>query len=109
MSKTPSPQVMTANRLSDGAVVYLTLSHTWSDRIADAHPSAEAAEIAGFEATAAEAVRTRQVVGPYLFAVAVAADGGPAPLGQRERIRAAGPTAGTDLAASDLPSTHRAA
>lgn len=93
-------KVMTANRLSDGAAVYLTLAHRWSDRFEDAHASAEPSELAGFEATALEAVKARIVVGAYLFAVSVNADGSLAPLGQRERIRAAGPTVGTDLTPS---------
>lgn len=100
MATTNAPKVMTANRLSDGAVVYLTLAHTWSDRFADAHASAEPTELAGFEATALEAVRGRVVVGTYLFPVAVQRDGSLVPLGQRERIRSAGPTVGTDLPAS---------
>ena len=100
MATTRPPKVMTANRLSDGAVVYLTLSHTWSDRFADAHASAEPAELAGFEATALEAVRARVVVGTYLFPVAINGDDSLVPLGQRERIRSAGPTVGTDLPAS---------
>ena len=100
MAETRVPKVMTANRLSDGAVVYLTLSHTWSDRFEDAHASAVPAELAGFEATALEAVHARVVVGTYLFAVSVDADGSLIPLGQRERIRSAGPTVGTDLPAS---------
>ncbi|MDF1794045.1 MAG: DUF2849 domain-containing protein [Thalassobaculaceae bacterium] len=99
-----APKAMTANRLSDGAVVYLTLAHTWSDRFEDAHASAEPAELAGFEATALEAVRARVVVGTYLFAVAIEVDGRLTPLSQRERIRAAGPTVGTDL----VPSTQAA-
>lgn len=100
MADTSVPKVMTANRLSDGAVVYLTLSHTWTDRFADAHASAVPAELAGFEATALEAVRGRVVVGTYLFPVAVEPDDSLVPLGQRERIRSAGPTVGTDLPAS---------
>lgn len=109
MTRRSAPHVMTANRLSDGAVVYLTLSHTWSERIGDAHPSVEPLEVAGFEATAAAAVRDRIVVGPYLFAVAIESDGRPRPLGQRERIRAAGPTAGTDLTPpSPIPSDRAA-
>lgn len=100
MATTHVPKVMTANRLSDGAVVYLTLAHTWSDRFADAHASAEPTELAGFEATALEAVRGRVVVGTYLFPVAVQSDGSLVPLGQRERIRSAGPTVGTDIPAS---------
>lgn len=99
-NETTAPKVMTANRLSDGAVVYLTLAHRWSERFEDAHASAEPAELAGFEATASDAVKTRTVVGAYLFAVSVDSDGGLAPLGQRERIRAAGPTVGTDLTPS---------
>lgn len=93
-------KVMTANRLSDGAVVYLTIAHGWSDRFEDAHASAEPAELAGFEVTALEAVRARSVVGAYLFPVSVQIDGTLVPLSQRERIRAAGPTVDTGLTPS---------
>lgn len=82
-----APQMVTANRLLDGAVVYLTQGNEWSERFADGavwsdKESADAA-LEGSEA----AVKARLVVGPYLFDVAVTEEG-PKPTSARERIRA---------------------
>jgi|APTNR8051073442_1049403.scaffolds.fasta_scaffold00410_7 hypothetical protein len=81
-------QVLTANRLSDGAVVFLDAEGRWSERIAAARVAekadAQALTNAG-EATAAE------VVAPYLIDVTLEAEG-PRPLRYRERIRAFGPS-----------------
>lgn len=109
MAQHPKLNVMTANRLSDGAVVYLTRDDRWTEVFADAYAAAGASEIARSEAAAATAVRDRAVVGPYLVAVSVAPDGSLRPLGQRERIRAIGPTVGTDLTSSPIASPDRAA
>lgn len=89
-------QVMTANRLLDGAVVYLGSGGAWTEAL-DAAEIADTDEAASvLEATAKAAVAERRVVGPYLFAVQIV-DGRPRPIGQRETIRAAGPTVGTDM------------
>jgi hypothetical protein len=92
----PKLQVLTANRLSDGTVVYLDAHEHWVEDLA-------AAEVARTETDAGRlvrlgdaAVRDRLVVGPYLFAVDPKADR-IRPVSQREHIRALGPTAGTDL------------
>jgi hypothetical protein len=82
-----APQMVTANRLMDGAVVYLTQGNEWSEQFADGavwndKESADAA----LEASEA-AVEARLVVGPYLFDVAVTEEG-PKPTSARERIRA---------------------
>jgi len=89
------PQVLTANRLSDGEVVYLAADGAWVDRIAGAQVYTAPAE--GEEALkiGVEAERTQIVVHAYLFDV-TAAD--PAkPVKMREIIRAAGPTVRRDL------------
>ena len=83
-----SAQMVTANRLLDGASVYLTAGNDWSERFADGalwndKDSAEGA----LKATDA-AVEARLVVGPYLIDVATAEEG-PQPTSARERIRAA--------------------
>jgi Protein of unknown function (DUF2849) len=80
-------QMITANRLLDGMVVYLTERNEWSEQFADGavwndKESADAALKAS-----EEAVKARLVVGPYLFEVAVT-DQGPLPISARERIRA---------------------
>lgn len=90
------PQVLTANTLTDGEVVYLTANGTWSLDI-DASivytdkPSAEAGE-----EIAAVSVDKEEVVDPYLFVVET--DGGSiSPASTREIIRAKGPTIRLDL------------
>ena len=89
-------KVMTANRLQDGAVVYLANGGTWSERFTDARIAATEAEERALESRATADERALLVVETYLFDVAPKPDG-PAPLSQRERIRATGPTVGTDF------------
>ncbi len=87
-------RIVTANRLSDGLVVYLN-GAGWSESIEDAR-------IAGDDASAhllAEAEAPEQairVVGPYLIEVDREA-GVPRPVSTREVIRALGPTVRPDL------------
>lgn len=87
-----SGQMVTANRLQDGLVVYLSASGDWAPSFTDGvvlpdQPAAEAAL-----ATADHAVKQRQIIGPYLIDVLV--DGEDVkPTSTRERIRAdRGPT-----------------
>ncbi len=87
MAAATAPQMVTANRLLDGAVVYLTERNEWSEQFAagavwNDKESADAAL-----AASEESVKARLVVGPYLFDVAVT-DKGPKPTSARERIRA---------------------
>ena len=90
------PQILTANRLRDGDVVYWR-GGSWVTSLADAElfPDDAAAEAV---LKAADAfVKGRQVVNPYLFDVRIAA-GEVKPVKEREIIRAAGPTVRPDLA-----------
>ncbi len=91
-----SQQVVTANRLHDGQVVYLAPNNGWSDRLADAAVADGAETASALLATAERDVDRRIVVGPYLFDVTVEA-GAIQPLGQRETIRAKGPSIRPDL------------
>ncbi|WP_339741607.1 DUF2849 domain-containing protein [uncultured Maricaulis sp.] len=83
-------KAITANRLTDGRVIYRTAQGQWSTRFEDAQPLGDdAAEtmlaLAGRESGIA--------VGPYLIEL-----GDKAPAGQkwrREGIRIDGPTSGT--------------
>jgi hypothetical protein len=89
-------KVVTANRLGDGAVVYLAAAGAWSAWLEDAAaaetPDGEAALLSHAE----QAVETRLVVGPY--AMAVTRDRGRLrPTSQREVIRARGPSVRPDL------------
>ncbi|MGE0714543.1 MAG: DUF2849 domain-containing protein [Alphaproteobacteria bacterium] len=82
-------QIVTANRLGDGAVVFRTADGGWSTEVAAAFA---ADEQAGDVLKAAEVDARRQiVVGPYLIEVD-AGPAGPVPILHRERIRAYGPS-----------------
>ncbi|GLK80374.1 DUF2849 domain-containing protein [Methylopila turkensis] len=89
-------QVVTANRLDDGVVVYLDARDGWTERLGEAAiietPEALAAAVAAGKA--AEAARV--VVESYPIDVARGPEG-LAPLRLREVIRAAGPTVRADL------------
>jgi hypothetical protein len=80
-------QIVTANRLVDGAVVYLTPGRTWSEVFGDSLALRDDAEAkAALDATAAD-VKARKIVGPYL-AEAEETSEGLQPNSARERIRA---------------------
>jgi hypothetical protein len=91
----PAPQVLTANRLRDGEVVY------WQDgawvetfvtaEVLDAKPQADAAL-----ARASEDVKARMVVNPYLFPVRIEA-GQMRAVEEREIVRSEGPSVRRDL------------
>lgn len=82
--------VVTANRLTDGAVIYRTLEGDWTTDISSAaviDSSAAAAELL----RAAEADDVRAVT-PYVAPVDLAPDARVLPGNLRERIRVGGPT-----------------
>jgi Protein of unknown function (DUF2849) len=82
------PEVITANRLTDGVVVYLATDGSWVEDLARARVAVTEGEVKTLESEAARAVAERRVVGTYPMAVAVE-DGVPVALSVRERIRAA--------------------
>jgi predicted NAD/FAD-binding protein len=88
--KIKGPVVITANRLSDGAVVFRTADGGWTTTLAHA-AVATAADAAGALLAAAKADHLR-AVDAYVAAVELAEDGGVRPGNLRERIRTAGPT-----------------
>jgi hypothetical protein len=81
-------KALTANRLADGEVVFWK-SGAWVERFADAEIFADDTSAEAAEAHARGEIRV--LVDPYLIDV-IEADGGPAPLSYRERLRALGPT-----------------
>ena len=89
-------QLLTANRLQDGEVVYLTADGYWSERLQDAVIRQDDEGQAALLATGLAAEESCQVVGAYLMAVA-SENGAFVPLSQRERIRALGPSIRRDL------------
>lgn len=89
-------QVISANRLGDGIVVYLTADGEWSERIAlarvvDGKEQGEAALDVAFGA-----VEACTVVDPYLIDINDS-DGERRPTLNRELIRALGPTVRLDI------------
>jgi hypothetical protein len=89
------PQILTANRLRDGNVVYWR-DGQWQTALVDAEVFPDREEADRALAAAAEAVLSRLVVNPYLFAVRHDA-AAIRPVEEREIIRAAGPTVRPDL------------
>ncbi len=89
------PQILTANTLAEGEVVYFNTAHGWVHGIEEAEILADENAKDALEA-ASEWVRRREIVNPYLFAVRVE-DGQIRPVKAREVIRAAGPTVRRDL------------
>ncbi len=92
-----SAQAITANRLSDGFVVYLTAQDTWSERIVECKTASDERTAQNLLIQAQRHADEGHIVGPYLFKLALE-DGKPVALGQREIIRTTGPSVGTDLA-----------
>jgi len=84
------PVVITANRLADGAVVYLRPRDGWTTRLDDAAVVTTSAAARDLLATA-NADGTR-AVGAYAAPVKLAANGAVRPGNLRELIRAGGPT-----------------
>ena len=89
------PQMLTANRLSVGEVVYWHGTRGWVLTLGEGEVLAGDAAEAALKG-AADYVRRREVVNPYLFDVKLEA-GVARPVKMREMIRAAGPTARRDL------------
>jgi hypothetical protein len=89
------PQVLTANRLRAGEVVYWNTAKGWVTHLPDAEilTDDKAEEVLN---RAAEWIQKREIVAPYLFEVRVK-NGAVVPVRQREAIRAAGPSARPDL------------
>jgi hypothetical protein len=88
-------RIVTANRLSDGLVVYLN-GAGWSERIENARIAGDDAAADGLLARAEGPGQEVRVIGPYLIEVTRAA-AVPRPLSNREAIRAQGPTVRLDL------------
>jgi Protein of unknown function (DUF2849) len=87
--KVTGPVVVTANRLTDGAVIYRATNGQWTTELPGAAVvTTSDAAMALLAVARADAVR---VVDVYVAPV-VLADGKPRPGNLRERIRAAGPT-----------------
>ncbi|MEE9588272.1 MAG: DUF2849 domain-containing protein [Hyphomicrobiaceae bacterium] len=89
-------QVLTANRLSDGLVVFLGPDGEWREGLAEA-AIAKSKEVAdALEAAGADAEDNNVVVGAYLIGV-IENDGRRRAAHIREHLRALGPSVRPDL------------
>ncbi len=84
-------QMVTANRIGDGVVVYLTRIGGWSGWITDGHVSRSDEERDTLMAVARATAEVPEVVEPYVIDVVDEA-GVVRPVRYREAIRAQGPT-----------------
>jgi len=96
MARPPAtnPQMLTANRLRDGDVIYWRKGG-WVLEFADGEVFADAAAAATALAAAEAFVTGNEVVAPYLFEVREE-EGKIRPVKEREIIRRAGPSVRTD-------------
>ena len=86
-----TPQIVTANRLTDGEVVYLTSGDSWSENLKDSQVAMTPQDADALLESAMTPAQELVIVGPYLADVEVS-DGIVTALSQRELIRATGPT-----------------
>jgi hypothetical protein len=89
-------QVVIANRLSDGVVVFLGPDARWAEQIDDAEIARSDEDGARLEAAARASEARDEVVDPYLIDITDGPDG-IQPTRYRERIRAQGPSVRADL------------
>lgn len=96
-------QIVTANRLIDGLVVYFTADDTWSHWIADAHMCTTESDIQSTLSLAQASVADNEVVDAYL--IDVRNEGSTIkPVRYREIIRAKGPSINVLPDATMVPS-----
>ena len=82
------PNVITANRLEDGIVVYLGNANEWVHDLAAARVANADPDLKALETIAGKAVADSHVVGVYAMDVDISS-GTPAAKSVREKIRAA--------------------
>ena len=93
MSKSaPTISVLTANRLSDGAVVFLDFDGVWVESLRGAVVARSPDEVRALESRGAFDAARNIVVEPYLVEMHEAADGSLTPVRFRERVRLGGPS-----------------
>jgi hypothetical protein len=90
------PQMIIANRLRDGVVVFLAPSEGWEPAIAAGTLIENEADATRLMAVAKRHEGECKIVDPQLIDIEVK-DGKPRPTAIREAIRAFGPTVRTDL------------
>jgi hypothetical protein len=93
MSKSaPTISVLTANRLSDGAVVFLDFDGVWVESLRGAVVARSPDEARALESRGTFDAARNIIVEPYLVEMNESADGSLTPVRFRERVRLAGPS-----------------
>ncbi|MEE3326266.1 MAG: DUF2849 domain-containing protein [Myxococcota bacterium] len=90
------PQVMIANRLRDGIVVFLGTEHQWVEQLSACSPAEDETEEAALTRLGNEAADRQEIVDPNLIEVEQK-DGALRAVKMREDMRAKGPTVREDL------------
>jgi hypothetical protein len=89
-------QIVTANRLADGRVVYLGEGERWIETLRGSRIAHSEDEAKSLLAIGEDAAKQRAVVAPYLIDVVVE-DGRVWPVRYREVLRAVGPSTHPEL------------
>ena len=84
-------QVIIANKLTNGFVVFLTDAGDWSAQIADGALAEDESTADALLAKAKQAEQNNEVIDPYLIEVSIE-NGSRVPTEYREYIRALGPS-----------------
>jgi hypothetical protein len=104
MSKrAPEVSVLTANRLTDGTVVFLAADGQWVETIEGAAIARSADEVRALQDQGARDAARNLVVEPYLAAIA-GTGARPLPARMRERVRVEGPSVLADVPGYVAPS-----
>lgn len=90
------PEIVIANRLRDGLVVFMGIEKKWVERAEDCAPAEDAEAAAELMSISELAETNQEVIGASLIEVEDR-DGVLTPIKMREAIRAKGPTVRKDL------------
>jgi hypothetical protein len=101
-------KILTANRLTDGAAVWLASDHSWAEDIHDAEIAHDEICEEKLERAGKAAFLKNEVVDVAMIDIELA-DSGIRPTRLRERIRAAGPSIRRDLGKQAVPAVAHAA
>jgi hypothetical protein len=107
VSKPADTSVLTANRLGDGAVVFLDFEGAWSESLAEAVVARSPDEVRALQDRADYDAARNLIVEAYLVDVRETVSG-LVPLRQRERVRAAGPSILDDVPGYVAPASPAA-
>jgi hypothetical protein len=97
-----APQIITANRVDNGRVVYLSGDGEWSESVNDSRLIDTEEDLERLTAAADQSVKAQVVIDAYAIDAAEQ-DGRIEPTRYRERIRAFGPSIHPDFAKQPVP------